>query len=214
MFRDLELTSSLTMSLLVATVVTTTLVVGPFYLSRALGLDASRIGLALSVGPLVAALTAVPAGRFADRYGAKRMTTVGLVAMAAGSFTLSLMPTTFGISGYVVPVMVITAGYGLFQTANNTAVMTDIPPNQRGVISGLLNLSRNLGRITGASAMGAVFAFASTTIDITTARPEAIATGMQITFAVAAILIVAALAIASVGSRAAVAPLRQAEEAN
>jgi hypothetical protein len=57
-------------------------------------------------------------------------------------------------------------------------------------------LPRNLGLITGASAIGAVFALASATIDITTARPEAVATGMRITFAVAAILIVVALAIA------------------
>ena len=68
------------------------------------------------------------------------------------------------------------------------------------VISGMLNLSRNLGRITGASVMGAVFAFASATTDITTAHPEAVATGMRITFAVATILIVVALATA-VGSR-------------
>jgi hypothetical protein len=49
--------------------------------------------------------------------------------------------------------------------------------------------------------MGALFALASATADITTAPPEAIATGMRFTFAVAAILIVVALAIA-VGSRA------------
>ena len=112
-----------------------------------------------------------------------------------------MMPATLGIPGYIAPIVVITVGYALFQTANNTAVMTDIRPDQRGVISGMLNLSRNLGLITGASAMGAVFAFASSTIDITTARPEAVATGMRITFAVAAALIVVALAIAG-GSRA------------
>jgi hypothetical protein len=44
--------------------------------------------------------------------------------------------------------------------------------------------------------MGAVFAFASATVDITTARPEAVATGMRITFSVAVFLIVIALAIA------------------
>jgi hypothetical protein len=124
------------------------------------------------------------------------MTIVGLIGIAAGSFILSTMPATFGIPGYIAPIVVITVGYALFQTANNTAVMTDIRPDQRGVISGMLNLSRNLGLITGASAMGAVFALASATIDITTARPEAVATGMRITFAVAAILIVVALAMA------------------
>jgi hypothetical protein len=50
----------------------------------------------------------------------------------------------------------------------------------------MLNLSRNLGLITGASVMGAVFALASATTDITTARPEAVASGMRITFSVAA----------------------------
>jgi hypothetical protein len=101
--------------------------------------------------------------------------------------------------GCIAPIVVTTVGYALLQTANNTAVMTDIRPDQRGTVSGMLNLSRNLGLITGASVMGAVFvfvfAFASATINITTARPETVATGMQITFAVAAILIVVPLAI-------------------
>ena len=64
------------------------------------------------------------------------------------------------------------------------------------MISGLLNLSRNLGLVTGASVMGAVFAFASGTIDFTTAHPEAVANGMRATFGVASILIVAAIAVA------------------
>ena len=54
--------------------------------------------------------------------------------------------------------MVLTVGYALFQTANNTAVMRDVIADQRGVVAGLLSLSRNPGLVTGASAMGAVFA--------------------------------------------------------
>ena len=197
MFRDAELSASLAMSALVATVMMATLVVGPFYLARALGLDATLVGLVLSAGPLAAALTGVPAGRIADRFGAHRMTIAGLIAMAAGSFMLSMLPATLGIPGYVAPMVVITVGYALFQTANNTAVMTDVPPDRRGVVSGMLNLSRNLGLITGASVMGAVFALASAAPDVTTAQPEAVATGLRITFAVAAILVVAALVIAT-----------------
>ncbi|RWP58481.1 MFS transporter [Mesorhizobium sp.] len=200
-FGNTTLSASLATSALVATVMMATLVVGPFYLSRALGLDAAVVGIVMSVGPLVAALTGVPAGRIADRFGAGRMTVIGLIAIAAGCFILSVMPAISGILGYIAPISVITSGYALFQTANNTAVMSNIRPDQRGVISGLLNLSRNLGLITGASLMGAVFAFASEAIDIATARPDAVATGMRITFAVAAILIVVALAVA-VGGRA------------
>jgi MFS family permease len=200
-FRDPVLSASLAMSALVSTVMMATLVVGPFYLSYALGLDAARVGLVLSAGPLVVALTGVPAGRIADRFGAERMTVIGLIGIAAGSFMLAMIPVTLGIPGYVAPLVVITLGYALFQTANNTAVMTDIDPDQRGVMSGMLNLSRNLGLITGASAMGAVFALASGTANITTAPPEAVAIGMRTTFALAAALIVVALLVA-IGSRA------------
>jgi EmrB/QacA subfamily drug resistance transporter len=201
LFRNPMLSARLATSVLVATVMMATLVVGPFYLSRALGLDAALVGFVVSVGPLVVAIIGVPAGRLTDRFGAQRMTIVGLVGIAAGSFMLSVMPLSFGIPGYIGPLVVITAGYALFQTANNTDVMTDVARDQRGVVSGMLNLSRNLGLITGASAMGAVFALAAGAANITTAPPEAVAIGMRTTFALAAALIGVALLVA-IGSRA------------
>lgn len=201
MLRDPVLSAGLATSALVSTVMMATLVVGPFYLARALGLDAAMVGLVLSVGPFVVALTAVPAGRIADRLGPSRVTVAGLIAVAAGSLALAVTPTTLGIPGYLVPIVITTVGYALFQTANNTAVMADVRPDQRGVVSGMLNLSRNLGLVTGASVMGAVFAYASATTDMTTARPEAVAAGMRTTFAVAAALVVVALAIAAESRR-------------
>ncbi|MEP6914457.1 MAG: MFS transporter [Acidobacteriota bacterium] len=201
MFWNPVLSASLAMSALVSTVMMATLVVGPFYLSRALGLDPALVGLVMSAGPFAAAFTGLPGGRMVDRFGAPRMTILGLIVMAAGCFCLSVVPIAPGIGGYIAPIVVVTGGYALFQAANNTAVMTDIRPDQRGVISGMLNLSRHLGLITGASVMGAVFAQASAASDVTAARAEAVAAGMRVTFSVAAMLIVVALAIA-VGARA------------
>ncbi len=196
MFRDPVLSASLSMNALVTTVMMTTLVVGPFYLSRALGLTTALVGLAMTAGPLVAALTGVPAGRLVDRFGAQRITVVGLAAATTGALLLSRVPASVGVVGYVVPLAVITGGYGLFQAANSTAVMKDVHPDQRGTTSGMLNLSRNLGLITGASVMGGVFTLASGAVDITTATPAAVAAGMRIAFAVAAILIALALGVA------------------
>jgi predicted MFS family arabinose efflux permease len=197
MFRHPLLSGGFAMSMLVTTVVMATLVVGPFYLSGALALDAAGVGLVMSCGPAVAALTGVPAGRAVDRFGPPRMTIAGLAGMALGCLLLSMMPAGFGMFGYIVPLVIVTAGYALFQAANNTAVMADSGPDQRGVISGMLNLSRNLGLISGASLMGAVFAFGARTTDITTAAAGAVAAGMHVTFAVAAGLVGVALAIAS-----------------
>lgn len=193
MFRDPVLSASLGLSACVSTVMMSTLVVGPFYLSRALGLDTAMVGLISSIGPLVVALSGVPAVRIADHYGAQRMTIAGLIAIAAGSLMLAVMPIASGIPGYVISIVVITVGYTMLQTANNTAVMKNVEPERRGVVSGMLNLSRNLGLITGASAMGAVFAVASGANDLATAQADNIATGMHVTFAVAASGIVIAV---------------------
>jgi len=193
-FRNPVFSASLAMNLLVATVMMATLVVAPFYLSHALGLDQTLVGLVMSIGPVISILSGIPAGRLVDRLDASFVVIAGLVAMAAGSVAVAVLP---GITGYIAAIAMLTPGYQLFQAANNTTVMADISPDQRGVISGVLNLSRNLGLITGASVMGAVFTFSSGAHDIAAAHPDAVHSGMRITFAVAAALIVVALAIAT-----------------
>lgn len=196
MFGDRQLTACLATSLLVSAVVMATLVIGPFYLAGALGLDAARVGLVVSVGPVVAALAGVPAGRLADRFGAQPMSIAGLAGMTAGAVLLALLPAALGVAGYAVPIAVLTASYALFQTANNTAAMTAVGAEQRGAMSGMLNLSRNLGLVTGAAVMGAVFAAAVGVPEIAGATPEAITGGMQRSFGVAAGLLLVALGLA------------------
>lgn len=205
--REPALAGGLATSALVSAVMMATLVVGPFYLSRGLGLGPALVGITMSVGPLVVALSGVPAGRLVDRFGARRTTLAGLAALAAGSGALSLTPDLFGLGGYLAPIVVATAGYALFQAGNNTAVMIDVAADQRGAISGLLALSRHLGFITGASALAAVFAFACGTADFTAASADGVASGMRAAFAVALLLVVAALAIAVAGR----APARAAQ---
>ncbi len=187
MFRDPVLSASLAMSALVSTVMMATLVVGPFYLARARGLDATLVGLVMSVGPLAAALSGVPAGRLVDRLGAQFMTIVGLMGMAAGSVSLFVMPASFGYPRLPRPDH--RHHRRLCAVPDRQQHGGDVRDRQRHAARRrfrLLNLSRNLGLITGASLMGAVFALAAANADISTATPEAVADGMRITFAVAA----------------------------
>ncbi|MER9742927.1 MFS transporter [Mesorhizobium sp. M0187] len=201
---DIRLSASLATNLVVATVMMATLVVAPFYLSRGLGLNAAMVGVVLSTGPLVSALSALVAGRLTDRFGAHRMMVVGLFSLAVGTSLLSLAATKLGIASYIVPIAVTCFGYALFQTSNNAAVMSGVAAGERGVVSGLLNLSRNLGLITGASLMGAIFAAASTgerqSQDMLTSAASA--HGMQVTFQTATVLAVAALLLALLSTRA------------
>jgi MFS family permease len=188
---DGALRSGLAMSALVAAVIMATFVVGPFYLSRGLGLAAQWMGLAMAVGPCVAAITGVPAGRLTDRIGSQRVTLIGLGLLLGAALLLTLAS---GLLAYLAALIILTTGYSLFQAANNTAVMSDVDAAHRGTISGLLNLSRNLGLIFGASALGAVFAWASP--DVSRASAESVANGLHATFAVALGLILLAAVMA------------------
>ncbi|RWA24921.1 MFS transporter [Pseudomonas veronii] len=191
LLQSTSLRTGLAMSALVSAVIMATFVVGPFYLSRGLGLDPAGMGLAMAVGPGVAALTGIPAGRLSERFGSHVMTLVGLAVCGSGALSLCLAS---GLVTYLASLITLTAGYSLFQAANNTAVMSEADAARRGTISGLLNLSRNLGLIFGASALGAMFAW--TTPDVTHATPQSVADGLHATFTAAFALILLASAMA------------------
>jgi len=192
---DSVLASGLATGALVGAVMMTTFVVGPFYLSRSLGLSVAEVGAVMAVGPLVSMVSGVPAGGVVDRFGAASVVRLGLATMALGAFGLAILPGRFGVAGYLGAMVVLTPGYQLFQAANNTLVMAGAGAEQRGVISGLLALSRNLGLLTGASLMGAVFTRASGASDIAVAGRAELAAGMSATFLVAAALMVLAFTI-------------------
>ncbi|KAE9646709.1 MFS transporter [Pseudomonas sp. PB103] len=200
LFSDARLSSSLALTLLVTTVMMTTLVVGPFYLHRGLGLSSAMVGVTLSVGPLLSALSGVPAGRLVDRFGAQRIVPGALLGMACGCALLALLPMSLGLPAYVLPIMLIAAGYALFQAANNTGLMAGVSQDQRGVVSAMLGLARNLGLITGAAVMGAVFAAA--TGDPTQAPAAMLARGLHTTFGVATALMLLTLIISRVQATA------------
>lgn len=197
--RQPLMTTGFATSALATTVVMATLVVGPFYLAGAFGLDAARMGLVMSVGPAVAALVAAPAGRLVDRLGAGRVNLGGLFLMGLGSASLPFAAAAGGVAGYAGALAFITAGYATVQTANNTAVMAQATADQRGLVSGLLQLSRNLGLIAGASVMGTVFQFGTSAAPGLAADGPALAAGLRLTFLVAAALVSLA-AVLSLGA--------------
>lgn len=170
------------LNLIVGTVMMSTLVVGPFFLAGALHLSPAAIGATMAAGPVASILSGVLAGRAVDRFGASGMTTVGLMAMIAGSLALALLPAAWGLPGYITGTVLLAPGYQLFLAANNTGVLGATPPERRGVTSGLLGLSRNLGLVTGASVLAALFASTTGAAEIATASADALTAALRTTF--------------------------------
>lgn len=199
---DRRLTPSLLLNLLVFAIMMTTLVVGPYYLSLGLELKATSVGLIMAIGPLISMLSGVPSGRMVDNWGSAPVLLTGLVLLTVGTFLFAFMPNLIGITGYVLAIVILTPGYQLFQAANNTATLMDVPRKQQGTVSGLLNLSRNTGMIIGASGLGAVFAVGVGTAELAQASGAAIADGMQLTFLMAGGMMLCAIIVARVSGRA------------
>jgi hypothetical protein len=83
----------------------------------------------------------------------------------------------------------------------NVRAVAELELDQRWVMSGMLNLSRNLGLVTGASAMAAVFALASAAPNPAAASTEAVARGMRITILVAAAILETAVSVTIASAR-------------
>ncbi len=155
--RERPIATALAMNLLVGAVMMATLVVGPFYLSFGLGLKETETGLAMAAGPVAAALSGVPTGRITDRFGSTRTLLAGLMLATAGLCGFAMLPAWLGVPGYVLALIVLTPGFQLFLAANNTAMMRAAADSHRGMLSGLLGLSRNLGFMAGASLLPMLF---------------------------------------------------------
>lgn len=192
LFQSPGLSGGLAASVLATSVVMATLVVGPFYLAAGLGLNSSQTGLVMSCGPLVAALAGMPSGWLVDRVGGAKTKKAGLLAMLTGSIAMALIAPEYGVAGYVGTLAVITAGYALFQTANNSSMMGTADASQRGLLSGLIHLSRNIGLIVGTSVMGAVFAYASGQL---AANGTAATDGLEAVFLASALVVALALLV-------------------
>jgi MFS family permease len=195
LFSQPALTIGAVANALVSTVMMATLIVGPFFLMFGLGHSHAASGLIMAVGPVTAAFSGVPAGYLTDRFGSQAMTVAGLAQLTAGALALAWLPVLFGTPGFVLAFMVLTPGYQLFLAAVNTHVLNGADAKQRGVVSGIMTLSRNLGFLTGASLMGALFARAVGTSDPSLASPGAIATGMTATYLIAGLLASLALVL-------------------
>ena len=184
---------------LASVIMMTFTVIPPFYLAHGLELDASHVGLAMAVGPAVAVLSGVPAGRLVERFGARPIFILGLAFLTLASLGFAVLPPAWGLVGFLLSAVTLTPGNQMFMAANNTSVMARSGFEHQGAVSGVLSLSRNLGSITGVAVAAALFDAAEARVP----GPWGATVGLQVTFAVGAALGAAGLAIAvSTGRRA------------
>ena len=129
----------------------------PFYLQEACGYNDVQTGLLLTAWPAVIMVVAPVAGMLVERIHAGILGGTGLTMMAAGLFLLAFLPehpTDFDIIWRLV---LCGAGFGLFQSPNNSILIASAPPERSGSASGMLATARLIGQTTGAALMALLF---------------------------------------------------------
>jgi predicted MFS family arabinose efflux permease len=155
LFRRARFTSGVVGGMLAFAVLFGLLVVVPFELERGRGLGTVVTGLELMVLPVALGITAPFSGRVADRMGPRRPALAGLGVAAAALVLLAVLrPAT---PGFIALLAAVGVGMGLFVAPNNTAIMASVPPEQSGLASGLLNMTRGLGTALGLAVTTAVY---------------------------------------------------------
>jgi DHA2 family multidrug resistance protein-like MFS transporter len=133
----------------------------PFFLQGMLGYSAVETGLLITPWPLAIAVAALIAGWLADRYPAGLLGAAGMVIFAAGLIALALMPRHANVTDIVWRMALAGAGFGLFQSPNNRAMITSAPRERSGGASGMLGTGRLLGQTAGAALVALIFARSS-----------------------------------------------------
>jgi MFS family permease len=180
------LLASLAGGFLVSCCMVSTLVLAPFLLTRAYGLPIHAVGLVMGAGPLTTVLFALVAGRFADKLDARAVTVAGLAIFLVGALSLATLNLDRGLVAYLISVILIGGGWGLFQTSNNHVVLNECEPGRRGAVSGWLSLSRNVGLIAGTALVSLLF---STVTHGDAESGSAVLTAVHAAFSVNALMI-------------------------
>ncbi len=84
-------------------------------------------------------------GYLSDRIGARALATGGMVVAAAAFGLLLLLPINFIYWQFALVLALMGIGMGLFGSPNMAAIMNSVPPENRGVGSGMRSAFFNIG---------------------------------------------------------------------
>jgi len=85
-------------------------------------------------------------GRFSDKHGARLLSTLGMVISAVSLVALSLLPFNFDFTEFATILLIFGLGAGMFVSPNVASIMNSLPPEHRGVGSGMRATLQNVGQ--------------------------------------------------------------------
>jgi MFS family permease len=127
--------------------------------------------LPITVGFLVAGPIA---GSLSDRFGARPFTVGGMLLMAASFVALLMIPVDFNYWVFALLIFLNGLGGGIFTAPNTAAIMSSVPPAERGAVSGVRATFFNAG-----SSLSIGIFFSLMIVGLANTLPGAMSAGLQ-----------------------------------
>src|SRR5215469_15610441 len=112
-------------------------------------------------------------GYLSDRFGARFFSTLGMLLQCVGFIGLTFLPANFSYPVFAVLIFVLGCGSGLFTSPNTSSIMSSVPPETRGVSSGMRATFQN-----GATLVSIGLFFSIVTLGLAAALPSTLYSGL------------------------------------
>ncbi|MBX7435543.1 MFS transporter [Mycobacterium sp. Y57] len=114
------------------------------------------------------------AGVLSDRYGARPLTVAGMALMAASFVALVMIPVDFDYRVFALLIFLNGVGGGIFTAPNTAAIMSSVPPAERGAASGVRATFFNAG-----SSLSIGIFFSLMIVGLANTLPQTLSNGLQ-----------------------------------
>ena len=123
----------------------------PFYLQDALKLSPLLSGVILMCVPIAMIIVAPISGALSDKMGSEGLTFIGLFIVCISQILLIFIGLNTQIYVLIGINLLTGIGVALFQSPNNSIVMSSVEPKYLGIAGSMNSLARNLGMVIGLS---------------------------------------------------------------
>lgn len=167
-------------------------IIAPFYTQNILNLSPSEAGFLMMLFPIVMVIVAPLSGALSDKIGSEFLTFAGLIVMVIAQVGLAQLHDRSPIALVGVWIGMLGLGSGLFQSPNNSLVMSKVPRTQLGIAGSINSLVRNIGMVVGITvATTTLFNVMSNragyrVIGLVPDRPDLFLSGMHVVFVTSA----------------------------
>lgn len=163
-------------------------IIAPFYTQSILNLSPSHAGFLMMLFPIVMVIVAPLSGALSDKIGSELLTFVGLIVMVIAQIGLARLHDSSSMALVGLWIAMLGLGNGLFQSPNNSLIMSKVPKTQLGIAGSINSLVRNMGMVVGITvATTTLFSVMSSraghrVTGLVPDRPDLFLSGMRVVF--------------------------------